>query len=104
MSNPHQSYHDAGAAAGRARQDMYQAYTAFHGSEAIVCAEWTAFAQGVQSVLAEVALEKRVEYKVEELLTKLRALCIEYDASISFGCGCCGAGLMVKDLEVGDTI
>jgi hypothetical protein len=61
---------------------------------------WVAFLSGTSDKLKEINDVKRKEYKIDEFESKLRELCKEYNVSINFGCGCCGAGATCKDLEL----
>jgi hypothetical protein len=99
-----QQYYDKGVEMTRTGHSTYEGYVKAYGvkPDDTNRAAWYVFNDGANTVHAEVKAAKRIEYRVDEFLAKLNALCAEYDAEISTGCGCCGAGLTVKgDYETG---
>lgn len=42
--------------------------------------------------------------KVKDFIVELKDICLKYKVDISFGCGCCGAGLYVNDLYIFENI
>ena len=60
---------------------------------------WKFFCEGWNLSHKKYKEQQRKDLKVEEFLEKLKVLCKEYNASVSSGCGCCGAGGHIEDYE-----
>jgi len=58
---------------------------------------WQAFSAGWNEEYQKFKDNQRKEYKVDEFLAEIYAVCKKYNATISSGCGCCGAGGNIKD-------
>lgn len=64
---------------------------------------WHWFVNGWNESHEGVKIQQRKNDKVDEFMAELRVLCKKYNARISSGCGCCGAGIYVNDNDYGMT-
>jgi hypothetical protein len=65
----------------------------------VACPVWGKFYSGYCNKQTILAREKFQELNLDEFRLELQELLDNYNVSISFGCGCCGAGMDCDGLE-----
>ncbi len=61
--------------------------------------EWKDFLEGTYDRVYLDANDKFLELGLNDFVKQLKSLLEQYDVDISFGCGCCDAGISCGDLE-----
>jgi hypothetical protein len=97
LSEYYQKGRDAGLSAKYTKHGAPEAFQdIFNKKPECPSFEWDDFFYGFEKG-TELRLSK--QFKVKEFLEELNALCKKYNAVISTGCGCCGAGFTIGDYE-----
>ena len=76
-----------------------QQYTEKFGEPVMGSVEWNDFLDGAYDKGYILSYDKYLEYNLTEFQKELKVLMDKYDVNISFGYGCCDAGIYCKGLD-----